>query len=66
MMIYKYSNRERIKKHIDTANPDTFYSAIQDIFIAFGSPDGAADSKNRTKWPFLSSLAINVILRSRE
>jgi hypothetical protein len=45
---------------------DAFYSAIQEIFAGFGPPYGAADNKIIPNGFFWSSLAINVILRSRE
>jgi hypothetical protein len=57
------SNQRWFKKQLD---PDAFYSAIQDIFAAFGPPYGAADNKIIPNGFFWSSLAINVILRSRE
>lgn len=57
------SNPRWFKKQLD---PDAFYSAIQDIFAAFGSPYGAADNKIIPNGFFWSSIAINVILRSRE
>jgi hypothetical protein len=57
------SNQRWFKKRLD---PDSFYLAIQDIFAAFGPPYGAADNKIIPNGFFWSSLAINVILRSRE
>ena len=57
------SNQRWFKKQLD---PDAFYLAIQDIFSAFGPPYGAADNKIIPNGFFWSSLAINVILRSRE
>ena len=56
-------NPKWFKKQID---PDVFYSSIQDIFASFGPPYGAADNKIVPNGFFWSSLAINVLLQSRE
>lgn len=47
-------------------DPDAFYSSIQDVFASFGPPYGAADNKIIPNGFFWSSLAINVLLQSRE
>ena len=57
------TNPKWFKKEFDS---DAFYSSIQDIFASFGPPYGAADNKIIPNGFFWSSLAINVLLRSRE
>lgn len=57
------SNQRWFKKQLDR---DAFYSSIEEIFAAFGSPYGAADNKIIPNGFFWSSLGINVVLRSRE
>jgi hypothetical protein len=57
------SNSQWLKKQLDL---DAFYSAIQDMFAAFGPAFGAADNKIVPNGFFWSSLAINIILRSQE
>ena len=57
------TNPKWFKKELDS---DAFYSSIQDIFASFGPPYGAADNKIIPNGFFWSSLAVNVLLRSRE
>lgn len=57
------TNSRWLKKQLD---PDAFYSSIQEIFTSFGPPYGAADNKIVPNGFFWSSLAINVLLQSRE
>lgn len=45
---------------------NTFYSSIEELFSQFGPPYGAGDNKIMPNGFFWSSLAINVLLRSRE
>jgi hypothetical protein len=45
---------------------DAFFSSIQDVFASFGPPYGAADNKIIPNGFFWSSLAVNVLLHSRE
>lgn len=45
---------------------NTFYSSIEELFSQFGPPYGAGDNKIIPNGFFWSSLAINVLLRSRE
>jgi len=56
-------NPKWLKKQL---NPDDFYSSIQDAFASFGPPYGAADNKIIPNGFFWSSLAVNVLLQSRE
>jgi hypothetical protein len=56
-------NPKWFKKQID---PDAFYSSIQDLFASFGPPYGAADNKIVPNGFFWSSLAVNLLLHSRE
>lgn len=57
------TNSRWLRKQLD---PDAVYSSIQDLFASFGPPYGAADNKIVPNGFFWSSLAINVLLRSRE
>ena len=52
------------KRHFN--NPEDFYSAVEELFGQFGHPYGAADNKIIPNGFFWSSLAINVLLKSRE
>ena len=52
------------KRHFN--NPEDFYSAVEELFGQFGPPYGAADNKIIPNGFFWSSLAINVLLKSRE
>ena len=61
--IKSLTNPKWFKKQLD---PDAFYSSIQDVFASFGPPYGAADNKIIPNGFFWSSLAINVLLQSRE
>jgi len=61
--IKSLANPKWFKKQLD---PDAFYSSIQDVFASFGPPYGAADNKIIPNGFFWSSLAINVLLQSRE
>ena len=45
---------------------NTFYSSIEELLSQFGPPYGAGDNKIIPNGFFWSSLAINVLLRSRE
>jgi hypothetical protein len=45
---------------------NTSYSSIEELFSQFGPPYGAGDNKIIPNGFFWSSLAINVLLRSRE
>src|SRR5947209_20529709 len=47
-------------------NPEDFYSSVEELFGQFGPPYGAADNKIIPNGFFWSSLAINVLLKSRE
>ena len=57
------TNTKWFKKQLDS---DAFYSSIQDAFASFGPPFGAADNKIIPNGFFWSSLAVNVLLHSRE
>jgi hypothetical protein len=52
------------KRHFN--NPENFYSDVEELFGQFGPPYGAADNKIIPNGFFWSSLAINVLLKSRE
>jgi hypothetical protein len=56
-------NPKWFKKQLD---PDAFYSSIEDVFASFGPPYGAAGNKIVPNGLFWSSLAVNVLLHSRE
>src|SRR5713226_6311649 len=47
-------------------NPEDFYSSVEELLGQFGPPYGAADNKIIPNGFFWSSLAINVLLKSRE
>ena len=47
-------------------NPEDFYSSVEELFGQFGPPFGAADNKIIPNGFLWSSLAINVLLKSRE
>jgi hypothetical protein len=47
-------------------NPEDFYLAVEELFGQFGPPYGGADNKIIPNGFFWSSLAINVLLKSRE
>ena len=57
------TNPKWFKKQLDS---DALYSSIQDTFASFGPPFGAADNKIIPNDFFWSSLAVNVLLHSRE
>ncbi|HZA71070.1 MAG TPA: hypothetical protein VE548_15350 [Nitrososphaeraceae archaeon] len=57
------TNPKWFKKQLDS---DALYSSIQDTFASFGPPFGAADNKIIPNGFFWSSLAVNVLLHSRE
>jgi hypothetical protein len=57
------TNPKWFKKQLDS---DAFYSSIQDTFASFGPPFGVADNKIVPNGFFWSSLAVNVLLHSRE
>ena len=57
------ANPKWFKKQLDL---DAFYSSIQDVFASFGPPFGAADNKIVPNGLFWSSLAVSVLLHSRE
>jgi hypothetical protein len=57
------ANPKWFKKELDS---DASYSSIQDVFASFGPPYGAADNKIIPNGFFWSSLAVNVLLHSRE
>lgn len=57
------TNSKWFKKQLD---PDAFYSSIEEAFASFGPPYGAADNKIVPNGFFWSSLAVNVLLHSRE
>ena len=61
--IKSLANPKWFKTQLD---PDAFYSSIQDVFASFGPPYWAADNKIIPNGFFWSSLAINVLLQSRE
>ena len=61
--IESLTNPNWFKKQLDS---DAFYSSIQDVFASFGPPYGAADNKIIPNGFFWSSLAINILLHSRE
>ncbi|MGA7368281.1 MAG: hypothetical protein WBX01_04075 [Nitrososphaeraceae archaeon] len=61
--IYSLANPRWLKKRLDL---DAFYSSIQSTFASFGPPYGAADNKIVPNGFFWSSLAVNVLLQSRE
>jgi hypothetical protein len=52
--------------NIQFDNPEYFYSALEELCRQFGPPYGAADNKIIPNGFFWSSLAINVLLKSRE
>jgi len=52
--------------NIQFDNPENFYSAVEELLRQFGPPYGAADNKIIPNSFFWSSLAINVLLKSRE
>jgi len=57
------ANPKWFKKQLD---PDAFYSSIEETFAFFGPPYGAAENKIVPNGFFWSSLAVNVLLHSRE
>ena len=61
--IESLTNPNWFKKQLDSG---AFYSSIQDVFASFGPPYGAADNKIIPNGFFWSSLAVNVLLHSRE
>lgn len=56
-------NPKWFNKQLET---NALYSSIQEVFASFGPPYGAADKKIVPNGFFWSSLAINVLLHSRE
>jgi len=61
----KYMTNERwFKRHFNS--PEDFYSTLEELFGQFGPPYGGADNKIIPNGFFWSSLAINVLLKSRE
>ena len=57
------TNERWFKRHFN--NPEDFYSAVEELFGQFGPPYGGADNKIIPNG-FWSSLAINILLKSRE
>jgi hypothetical protein len=58
------TNERWSKRHFNS--PEDFYSTVEDLFGQFGPPYGGADNKIIPNGFFWSSLAINVLLKSRE
>ncbi len=56
-------NPKWLKKQLET---NAFYLSIQEVFASFGPPYGAADKKIVPNGFFWSSLAVSVLLYSRE
>ena len=58
------TNERWFKRHFNS--PEDLYSTVYELFGQFGPPYGGADNKIIPNGFFWSSLAINVLLKSRE
>jgi hypothetical protein len=58
------TNERWFRRHFNS--PEDFYSTVEELFGQFGPPYGGADNKIIPNGFFWSSLAINVLLKSRE
>lgn len=57
-------NERWFKRHFNS--PEDFYSTVEELFEQFGPPYGGADNKIIPNGFFWCSVAINVLLKSRE